>query len=762
MKTDKPLPALLTLNWFMLLWFLSSIIPLYAASFNGVLYDASTDKPLEGVQIIFQPQGQSTTTARDGSFRLSLPPGEYQLIFFRAGYMRVEKPLSLTAAGLRDYRLYLEPTLLTLHEDVTVTAERDVRLSFHSPAAMTVVNLREASQPLPRTTPEALFGGHGIWLQKTNHGGGSPFIRGLTGNQVLTLIDGIRLNNATFRYGPNQYLNTVDPFSVDRIEVLRGYGATLYGSDAMGGVINLLTPALPFSATFTHSLAAAAKYSGELEKTSHVDWTLSGPRLSLNTGFSLRDFGDVRAGKGEGVQSPSGYSEIAGQIKGSVQAADQWLLTLLWQGVRQKEVPAYEQVAQRGYQFYFFDPQERQLAYLRSTVFSDRPYCRQFEITASYHDSEEGRERQKRNSSLQVFERDRVRTVGVQVQANSQWQTHWQMINGVEWYHDRVNSSTRERDVLTSQQILKRGLYPDNATATNLAFFSSHVLDLSPVSVHAGLRYNRFHIQIQDTLFGDVKLSPSALAGHLSLIYKVNQRFHALINAGSSFRAPNINDLSTFGPFDYGIEVPAIGLKPEYGYTLEAGVKSHHGQFSSTLLLYHTWLKDMITRVSATFKGSAFYGQDRVYQKANVQQAILRGIETEGEWQVGRRWRLQANLNYCFGQNLSDDEPMRRIPPLNGRVAVIYRFMPQWSCAAEAYGAATQDRLSSGDLADHRIPIGGTPGWSVWQLTVAWQRNDWTLSAGMTNLFDKAYKTHGSGIYMPGRTAWLALQVGKI
>ena len=78
-------------------------------------------------------------------------------------------------------------------------------------------------------------------MQKTNHGGGSPFIRGLVGNQVLVLIDGIRLNNATFRYGPNQYLNTIDSWQIERIEVMRGSGSIQYGSDALGGVVNIIS-----------------------------------------------------------------------------------------------------------------------------------------------------------------------------------------------------------------------------------------------------------------------------------------------------------------------------------------------------------------------------------------------------------------------------------------------------------------------------------------------------------------------------------------
>ena len=92
-----------------------------------------------------------------------------------------------------------------------------------------------------RTSPEALSGTTGVFVQKTNHGGGSPFVRGLTGNQTLLLMDGIRLNNATYRYGPNQYFNTIDAWTVSKIELARGTGSVQYGSDALGGVIQVFT-----------------------------------------------------------------------------------------------------------------------------------------------------------------------------------------------------------------------------------------------------------------------------------------------------------------------------------------------------------------------------------------------------------------------------------------------------------------------------------------------------------------------------------------
>ena len=92
-----------------------------------------------------------------------------------------------------------------------------------------------------RTLPEALREVPGVMVQKTGYGQGAPFIRGFTSQRTLLLIDGIRLNNAVFREGPNQYWNTVDPFTIDRLEVVKGPSSVLYGSDAIGGTVNVIT-----------------------------------------------------------------------------------------------------------------------------------------------------------------------------------------------------------------------------------------------------------------------------------------------------------------------------------------------------------------------------------------------------------------------------------------------------------------------------------------------------------------------------------------
>jgi len=137
----------------------------------------------------------------------------------------------------------------------------------------------------------------GVFVQKSTHGAGSPFVRGLTGNQTLILIDGIRLNNSTFRYGSNQYLNIIDPFSLDKIEILRGSGSVAYGSDALGGTVQLFTLNPEFSEKLTVKANALSRFaSSDMEKTIHTELKIANKNIAIKSGLSIRDFGDIVGG----------------------------------------------------------------------------------------------------------------------------------------------------------------------------------------------------------------------------------------------------------------------------------------------------------------------------------------------------------------------------------------------------------------------------------------------------------------------------------
>lgn len=189
------------------------------------------------------------------------------------------------------------PSVYNLSNILIVSASRKETSSADLPYATEVINDPSRSFQMPRSTPEALTIVAGVFVQKTNHGGGSPFIRGLTGNQTLILVDGIRLNNSTFRYGPNQYLNTIDPFTIHKMEVLKGSGSVQYGSDTLGGVVQVLTKEPRFADIKGLSGNVTLKYwNGDMEKNGRGELMYSAPKMALLAGISIKDFGDLKGG----------------------------------------------------------------------------------------------------------------------------------------------------------------------------------------------------------------------------------------------------------------------------------------------------------------------------------------------------------------------------------------------------------------------------------------------------------------------------------
>jgi len=118
-----------------------------------------------------------------------------------ANHRPVESPIDVADAEII-LQVVLVPVELRVDESVIVSASRADRDASDVPRSTSGVSNAALEERAGRTSPEALQDRSGGWVQKTNHGGGSPFLRGLVGNQVLVLIDGVRLNNATFRLGP--------------------------------------------------------------------------------------------------------------------------------------------------------------------------------------------------------------------------------------------------------------------------------------------------------------------------------------------------------------------------------------------------------------------------------------------------------------------------------------------------------------------------------------------------------------------------------
>lgn len=697
-------------------------------------------------------------------------------------------------------------------EEITVTGTRGEKDVFETSRAISVVTEEEIAQRSPVTLPDILREEAGVQVQKTTYGQGSPIIRGLTGYHTLILIDGVRLNNSTFRSGPNQYAATIDPGQIERVEIVRGPGSTLYGSSALGGVINTITrtPVIFPEELFIKPHISTRFSSADSAKIFRLGLSGGYDKLGFIVGGSYKDVGDIQPGKGRDIQlpgkkflltgetdpenlpegawlvdkeSPTGWQESDGDLILNYSISDTQDVKVAYQLVRQQDVPRYDKLATREYDLFLFDPQNRDLAYANYTARKIAPFFDLLQLSASYHRQEEGQKQQKAKSSSLKETSDVVNTFGLSLQLTSLLGERQKLTYGGEFYSDAVDSKQTNTNLDTGEKETSAwGRFPDGSTFWDVnAYLQDEVRILDNLEITLAGRYTRFNTQadlsLKDPAFGEFETSGDAVTGSLGLVYGITGNLNFVFNAGQAFRAPSLNDTTAVEVTNEGIDAPSPDLGSERSTGIDAGFKARFGNISGSVIYFYTMIDGLVTRVPV---GEAYAGKELpklyrdlqdtyegmdIFVKDNISEANIQGIELDARALITYIEGVSAygNLTFTRGYDVDGDQPIRREQPLNGLLGVRWderkgRF---W---AEFYSrfADKQDRLSSGDRRDPRIPgltrdpraddlRAYTPGWFTLNLRTGINLDNWPrLTLGVENIANKRYREHGSGVDGPG------------
>lgn len=646
----------------------------------------------------------------------------------------------------------------TIKDNIVVTATRKQLHQLDLPFSVTQMSQDNIQFNNSRSTPEALIGQSGVFIQKTNHGGGSPFIRGLTGFQTLILVDGIRLNNSTFRSGPNQYLNTIDPNSINNIEILRGGGSVQYGTDAIGGTLQLFTKNPNFSDEIIYKLNGQLKsITNNQEYSGRTELEFNSKNFAFLGGISYQKFGNIVGGKNTGVQLPSAYDQISYDAKLNYKISDNSILTLYSNTLEQQNVPLTHRVQLENFQYYYFEPQYRNTNYIKFNSNFENAILNTLTFTLLNSNWKESRVSKRNNNINETNENDDIRTLGGILELNSKILDNWSASTGIEYYNDLVNSSKLTKNTDNNNVTNSRGLYPDNSIYNNLSLFSMHTYKLNNIIIDAGIRYSYVNINMQDANLGNIKFKTNSLVWNIGLVYKINNYNSIFSLISTSFRAPNIDDMGTLGIVDFRYEVPNYNLSSEKSLNTELGYKFINENTFFTLSFYRNNLFDFINRIRGNYNGLDSINGYPVFLKTNSFESYIQGIELDFQKKITESIDLTTNFTYTYGQNVSAKEPMRRIPPLNGRIALNYSLenFYNFNIKLESIFADSQFRLASGDKSDNRINPNGTAGFAILNIASQVVFNNVRIVAGIENIFDKDYRFHGSGINGIGRSGYL-------
>jgi hemoglobin/transferrin/lactoferrin receptor protein len=653
-------------------------------------------------------------------------------------------------------------------ERLVYSVNRFPERPFDLARAVDVITSEDIWRRGARTLPEVLMEEVGIFVQQTNYGGGSPIIRGQIGKHILILVDGVQINNATYRFGPLQYLNTIDLQSVDRIEIVRGSPSVL--GYAFGGLVNIITKKGPLSADAFGGSLYGRYSSADNAVIGHAEVSGRGSRYRYFGGLTYRSTDDVEAGGDAGVQPATGYDEGSGNLSLEYFATTERTLSLAYSYLEQDEVPRTDRVVGGNNLVFDFDPQRIEMVTVGYSDLTYRKWADSLQLRLSWIEQEEGRT-EIRTSAPSTERRlwDAQTALGLDLEVAKLLGSH-RLLYGVDLTTEDIDSTRTDRNLTTGATRERRGNYTDGASYDSYFVYVQDKFDLGdPLSVALGIRYGRFSAEGEEsTSVGDLNLESDndSLTAALSLVLHATESLNLVANVTRGYRAPNIDDLSVYDERSDGIEVPNQALKPEEAMTYELGLKLETDSVSGSASYYLSDLTELMVRSSGTFNGLPFFDLDGdgvqdpdelpVLQKQNVGEAKIWGYEFDGRWRASESFLVSGNYTWTKGDDESDDVPLSRIPPAFGTFAV--RWSGQYTSRPwielVLVHAGAQRRLSPADISDSRIGPEGTDGFDVLHL-----RGGLSLGSGarvslaLENITDELYKYHSSGVYRPGRQA---------
>lgn len=690
--------------------------------------------------------------------------------------------------------------------EVVISVNRVEQNRMDLPQEIISVTEKQIERGNMPTTAEVLQSGGQVFVQKSQQGGGSPVLRGFEASRIQLVIDDVRLNNLIYRSGHLQNIITIDPAVLSRVEVVNGPSSTIYGSDALGGVIHMRTKNPVFSTdSFQFYGSAFLRHATATnEQSGHIQLNTAGRKWAAFSSITFSDFGDVIMGKKAGsldslwgqryfyvdrindkdtmvknddefVQRFSGYRQIDFIQRVSYRDNHDAIHSVNLQFSTSSDIPRYDRLTDKnagGLRFaeWNYGPQQRLLA----AYYYDRQLKHSFfdrmKAVVSYQYVVESRHTRTFGSAIQSNRTEFVNVGGYTVFLDRERDKHAIRI-GIDGQWSSVNSFAVAKNILTNAEGPESTRYPDGGNAMgNHAAYLSHTWNINnKLVVHDGIRltYTSLHSLFSDTIFFQFPFSSVTqrnlnASGNLGLVWRPTEKLKLSVLGSTGFRMPNVDDLAKVFDSSPGIViVPNPKLGPERVWSGEAGIT-----FNMTDKLrwenngYYSLFTNAIVTDRFQYNGSdsIFYDgtYSAVYANQNKRRAFITGYSTSVEAELSDRLHFVASLTYTYGRILADtgNTPLDHIPPIFGRVSIRYIWNSLEVELFSLFNSSKKldDYYLNGEDNEQYATAMGIPSWQTMNFRCSWA--GWkpvTLQLGIDNIMDINYRTFSSGIQAPGR-----------
>ncbi|HNW98370.1 MAG TPA: TonB-dependent receptor [Bacteroidales bacterium] len=651
------------IKYFFLFFLIVSVFEAYSqVSINGKITDASSNEELEGATISIKELNISAISNNSGNYEFSsIPAGSYNLKVKLMGYKDTSLYIT-TSAGAYNFNFKLISGMYEMNS-VIVTATRTEKKIKDLPASVGIIT-RDEIQEIPAVTADeylSLISGINI----TRHFGifyktGDVTMRGLNRNvYTLLLIDGIP---ASIVDGGATNWNRINPENIRKIEVIKGPNSSLYGSNAMGGVINVITrhPSKPFKAEVNTFYGTYNTYGGSLN--------LSGSKIKNDKGFYWLADGFIRRSDGY-VLYPDSIAEstdVATYLKennGSLRTG----YSFNKNNNLEIEYDASDATMGQGKKIfeelgnYYHDIYQFWQARYNGLIGKFRIYASAF----YKYDFDDAQKESIKQSGAYTFLNTYTDSGDKGIWCNASFP--FKKNQTITFGFDSKLGKTKSSDVYhTSTDTVT---YKGNLDYYGLFAQDDIEIIKNRLKSIIGLRYDIVNFFDADftidapsftTSFMLPYLQPlteknwNALSPKAGLLYKYNDSLSVYFNVSRGFRSGTLSDMCKTGDVNKGFKLANPYLKPEYLSNAEIGMVIQYHKLEVEPVLFYSIGKDFQYFVGT---GDSIYTtktkKQPVIKRENISKVEIYGIEFAANYTLNKH--LSAFLNYSYNHSQIKD-----------------------------------------------------------------------------------------------------------
>jgi hemoglobin/transferrin/lactoferrin receptor protein len=797
-------------QYFTLCLFLMSAVFTMAQTIT--IKSIKTDENLELVTLMSEKPNASAMTNANGQVDISAFKGAAHIKIRLLGYQSLN--ISYQEIIKANLVVFLEPSNYNLDE-VVVSATRWKQTTGNVPSKITSIDINEVAFQNPQTAADMLAVSGKVFIQKSQQGGGSPMIRGFATNRLLYTVDGVRMNTAIFRGGNIQNVISLDPFAMENVEVLFGPGSTIYGSDAIGGVMSFqtLTPQLSLNDEPLISGKALARYSSaNREKTGHFDVNVGWKKWAIATSVSSWNYDNLKQGshgpddyikdyyvqRQDSVdvvvhqndpllQIPSAYSQMNLMQKVRFKPNENWDFEYGFHYSETSPYGRYDRNARMRngtarYAEWNYGPQKWLMNNLAINQHGDYAIYDQLTVRLAQQSFEESRIDRSLNSNDRNTNTENVEAYSANLDLVKSIGENHTLFYGAEYVLNDVKSKGEITDISTGDSQVGPARYPISSWTSMAVYLNDEYRLSRKVSLQGGLRYSYFildadfseNLDFYPFSFSEANINNGALTGSIGGVYRPNYDLVVKANFGTAFRAPNVDDIGKIFDSEPGaVTIPNPNLEAEYAYSFDVGIAKVFGDIVELdLSAYYTILQNAMVRRNDQLNGmdSIMYDgmMSQVQTLQNAAKANVYGIQADIEIKLSGGFMFTSDLNYQKGEEELDDGSIsssRHAAPLFGTSSLNYkRDKLHMQFYAVYQGEKSYEDLPDEEKAKDEIYAKDAdgnnyaPAWYTLNFKANYHFNEtFSLMAGLENISDQRYRPYSSGISGAGRNFIMSL-----